>query len=201
SPVERTGRRSHTGGAMEIDRAPPPVSDLPGPGAGRIAGPGTADPVDELREALGFGPLDRTALAPRPAWAGAMYESGARDSSPQLAFDVPIAWRSAVSTRGTALGAYVERAEEVIASRWRAHDLDAHSRALGLQGEVTVRYLVRPDGRTGEVAIVRSSGNPELDRMAVEAIPARLARFPRELGSSPFHHEITLRYRNPLVTP
>jgi TonB family protein len=202
APVERTGARRGTGGTEAAVEAPSVPEASTGQGARRrIAAPGTADPVDELRRDLGFGPLDRDKLAPRPAWAGELYQQGASSTSPQVALDVPVDWKTAISTRGTALGMYVQRAEELIAARWNSQDLDAHSRAVGLQGDVTVRYKVTPDGRTTDRVIVRSSGNPILDRMAVASIPARLPRFPKDLERKPLQHEITLHYRNPLVGP
>ncbi|MEZ4240847.1 MAG: TonB family protein [Myxococcota bacterium] len=95
----------------------------------------------------------------------------------------------------------MQRVSERIEARWRDADLDVASRARGVQGEVTVRYAIRRDGRTFDVRVVRSSGNPELDEMARAAIPARTERFPRDLREQVVQHEITFRYRNPLVGP
>ena len=114
--------------------------------------------------------------------------------------DLAIDWQAAVETVGTPLGVWVARAEQRITTRWGGLDLEPHERALGLQGQVTVRYVVAPNGRVSEVGIARSSGNDQLDRMALDAIPTRLPRLPRERRDRPLHHQITLRYRNPLVS-
>ncbi|HHO51401.1 MAG TPA: TonB family protein, partial [Deltaproteobacteria bacterium] len=200
--IERPGQRADLGGAdttPERGALPDPIA--PAPGLGHpIAAPGTADPVEELREALGFGPVDREQLSARPAWAGPDGAHGRSDSSPQAVADVPIAWTTAVSTIGTPLGAWIQRCEALIAQRWRSRDLDPHARALGLQGQVTVRYVIQGTGRVSEAKVTRSSGNANLDQMALDAIPAKLPRLPRGLRSVPLHHQITLRYRNPLVT-
>jgi TonB family protein len=204
APDAARPRASDAGGLEQVGAAEPalPTDPQAHVGLGRIAAPGTADPVDELREALGFGPLDRSKLAPRPEWAGKLSDDGLADSSPQVALaDLHVDWQTSVSTRETPLGQYIARATAAIDARWRTADLDPHSRALGIQGDVTVRYLIHPDGRTSDVVVVRKSGNPTLDQLAIQAIPARLDRFPRELGKTPIIHEITLRYRNPTTGP
>jgi TonB family protein len=206
APTPRRGRSGISGGAkvaeLEVSSEAPvaaPAADTRG--VRQIAAVGTADPVAELREALGFGPLDRATLAPRPTWAGLLRQEGAQDSSPQAAFDAPIAWRTAFSARGTVEGAYIQRVSEQIQARWQGSDLDLHSRASGVQGEVTVRYEIRRDGQTSWVRVVRSSGNRALDDLARAAIPNRLDRFPPDLRQHVVRHEITFRYRNPLVGP
>lgn len=199
---ERTGQRTDLGGAdaqPEREALPDPAAPTPGLGR-RVAEPGTADPVEELRQALGFGPVDRDRLSARPSWAGPDGTHGRADSAPQTVVDVPIAWKTAVSTIGTPLGAWIQRSEALIVQRWHSHDLDPHDRALGLQGQVTVHYVTQGTGRVSEVQVTRSSGNPSLDQMALDAIPTKLPRLPRELRGEPLHHQITLRYRNPLVT-
>ncbi len=102
--------------------------------------------------------------------------------------------------RITPLGAWLQRAESLIVERWRGSDLDAHAKAMGLQGLVTVRYVVQGSGRVSEARVTRSSGNASLDQMALDAIPPRLPRLPREQRGEPLPHQITLRYRNPLVS-
>jgi TonB family protein len=72
-------------------------------------------------------------------------------------------------------------------------------RARGLQGEVTVRYQVHPSGRVRGVTVVRSSGHPSLDALAVAAVPARLPRPPAAARPDGLVYEHTLGYRNPLV--
>ena len=42
--------------------------------------------------------------------------------------------------------------------------------AVGRQGRVQVRLLVRADGTVGRVDVLASSGDPELDRAAVVAV-------------------------------
>ena len=88
-------------------------------------------------------PRGTGATVERPAWAGTSFGPGRQDSSPQTALDAPIDWRTAVSTRGTALGAWAQLAEEVIGERWRDLDLDPHAKAVGIAGDVSVRYRVR----------------------------------------------------------
>lgn len=199
--ADRPGSARSVGGAsQEAAALALPSEGEAEVGLPRVAHPGTSDPVEELRRDLGFGPFDRDELRPRPAWAGARGGTGQADSSPQSALDaVPIDWQTSLSTIGTTLGAYVQRAEALIDRRWRSHDLAPQHRASGVQGQVTVRYVIQPGGRVSDVRVKQSSGNLQLDRMAANAIPGRLPRLPPELADRPLHHQVTLRYRNPVV--
>ncbi|MBX2801605.1 MAG: energy transducer TonB [Myxococcales bacterium] len=203
STVERPGVRADHGGAGRAsdDEALPEEAVSVVGTAGRVASPGTADPVEELRADLGFGALDRDQLQPRPAWAGRLGAEGQADSSPDSVADVPIRWEAAVAAVGTPLGAWVERADALIARKWMGRDLDPHDRARGIQGQVTVQLAIAPNGRVTEVRVTQSSGNDTLDRMALGSIPARLPRLPREHAGGTLQHRVTLRYRNPLVAP
>jgi protein TonB len=46
------------------------------------------------------------------------------------------------------------------------------ARRAGEQGTVTLRVLVLPDGRASRVAVEKSSGSPQLDAAALEAVKA-----------------------------
>ncbi|MCS6921888.1 MAG: energy transducer TonB [Elioraea sp.] len=51
------------------------------------------------------------------------------------------------------------------------------AREQGLSGTAHVRFEVAPDGRVGAVTLVRSSGEPSLDREAL-ALPRRVSPLP-----------------------
>ena len=156
------------------------------------------DPVAELREALGWGPLDRTELAPRPDTLGDRQPEGGTTGGGLPAPDAD-SWVRAVDARGSELGAWAERVDAKVHERWEALDLPMEERARGLQGDVTVRYVVNPAGRVRRVTVIRSSGHPSLDAMAVAAVPARLPRPPAAARPDGLVYEHTLGYRNPLV--
>jgi TonB family protein len=178
-----------------------PASPRPTPGAERhvVAAP-MGDPIEELREALGFGVLDRGELAPRPRAPGLDHAAGASSSAPSAPFDLPADLISEVDARGTPLGRWVAAAGRRIEERWRGLDLSAHDRARGIQGDVTVCYRVLPSGRVLDVHVRRSSGLAGLDTMAVAAVPDRLPRPPRDHGGDGLVHCVTLRYSNPQVS-
>ncbi len=201
APVPSLRRDRGAGGSQGVADAQSAAPGTPAPEVGRrrVAPPGTADPAEDLREALGFGPVDRDQLGPRPEWAGTLWRSGQPDRSPQSALsDVPVAWTTAIATRGTGLGRWVERTEQIVVSRWRSEDLGVDLRAMGIGGDVTLWVIVRPSGRVEAVQVERSSGNAVLDELAVHAVPTRLPRLPRTHRSG-LHHRLTLRYRNPLL--
>lgn len=200
--VDATGTRSDRGGSEEApsDDAATPGTPTDVDGAGPAPAPGFVDPVQDLRDALGWGPIDRARLAARPAWADGLGSGGRAPSSPQTVFDTErVAWTPAVNARGTPLGAYVTRLEDIVAARWRDLDLDLHDRAVGIQGEVAVRYVVHRSGAVSDVTVARSSGHPTLDAMARAAVPSRLPRFPSELEEEQVFHEVVLGYRNPQI--
>jgi len=154
--------------------------------------------VAELREALGWGPLDRDELAPRPEAPGRDGQPGGSDGGGRAVPDAH-SWTSAVDARGTSLGAWAELVDQKVYGRWATLELPMEQRARGLQGEVTVRYHVLASGRVRGVDVVRSSGHPSLDTLAVSAVPARLPRPPAETRPHGVVYEHTLAYRNPLV--
>jgi len=161
---------------------------------------GSSDPVKELRMALGWGGIDRDRFAPRPEWAGTLAGAGAAHTSPQTAIDeVAISWETAVNAKGTRVGEYISQVEDIIGARWQRQDIGTHSRAAGIQGQVTVQYKIRPTGKVTNLELSRSSGNAALDQMALEAVPRKLPRFPSDLDRDLIPHRIVLRYRNPLI--
>lgn len=196
-------RRPRSPRPVQVVAQEPPAPTAPAPTPGterhRVAKP-MGDPIAELRQALGLGVLDRGKLAPRPQAPGHDYAEGAPSTSPRAPMDLPTSWTSEVAARGTPLGRWIEQAEARIVERWTGLDLSAHDRARGIQGDVIVRYRVESGGRVTRVEVERSSGLPELDSMAVAAIPDRLPRLPRSAGRDAFVHRVTLRYRNPLLT-
>jgi len=200
--VERPGVHSDRGGSTTLqarEQALPGVADRDeGPTEG--PGLGTSDPVEALRLALGWGTLDRDRLAPRPQWAGTHGGLGADHTSPQtVADDVDIRWEPAVNARATPVGRYIAQVEDIVGARWQQQDIGTSSRAVGIQGQVTVQYTIRPTGRVTEIELARSSGHPILDQIALDAIPRKLPRFPPGIEKAQIPHRIVLRYRNPLV--
>jgi protein TonB len=52
----------------------------------------------------------------------------------------------------------------------RVPDYPPISRRLGEQGAVVLRVMISPDGRAGEIQLVKGSGYARLDRAAIEAV-------------------------------
>ncbi len=200
--VETVGVAADRGGSAinEVEEVALPgeiAADL-----GPVEGPGfgSADPTLELRRALGWGGIDRDRFAPRPEWAGTLAGQGAAHMSPQTVLDeVAISWEAAISARGTPVGVYIAQVEDIVGARWQRQDMQTHARARGIQGQVTVEYKIRPTGKVTDLTLARSSGDPTLDRMALEAIPHKLPRFPNDVSRETIPHRMVLRYRNPLI--
>lgn len=158
----------------------------------------SVEPVDELREALGWGKLDRSTLQPKIGTLGNEASSGLPPGSPQtVTKEDPLAGVVFVAVKGTPLGKYTEEVYAILEQRWFALDLDAHQKALGIQGDVGVVFRISRSGRVYDIDVTRSSGNRELDRMAISAIPERLPRVPSDVESATVVQHITFHYRNP----
>lgn len=204
--LERPGLAEDAGGT---DR-PDTTDDAPAPGvkgdaeldpdAGETErAEALVEPVDAVREALGWGRLDREKIKPHPGSAPAPSSMASVVGSSQTVLDQPIDDVVMVSAEGTPLGTYTEQIYGVLQTRWYALDLDVHDKALGLQGEVTVIFRVLRTGKVTDVKVKKSSGIYNLDRMAVEAVPAHLPRIPREIEGPYVVQHVTFSYRNPFI--
>lgn len=200
---ERQGTGDDRGGTRtERDEEALPTEPAQAPGLSEGEGGGASDPVADLRTSLGWGGVDRSRLRPRAAHVGMMSFEGALPTSPQTVADddVALALESRVHARETPVGDYTERIYAIIQELWYARDLDPHARALGIQGNVTVEFLVHRHGRVSDLQVVKPSGHTEIDRLALQAVPERLPRFPRDLERHSVRQRITFKYRNHQIT-
>jgi TonB family protein len=181
------GESSDRGGtASDADEAALPTeAEEPTVSTGRQERAGAADPIEDLREALGWGGIDRSALRPPQAVVDEEYDLAR------------VSW---VDATETPLGRYTDRVHEAIDTLWRAQDLEPDERARGIQGNVTIEFKVFRNGRVSNLELVKSSGHPGLDLIALRSVPRRLPRIPREVGVRSVLQRITFHYRNPLIT-
>jgi len=152
------------------------------------------DPVEDLRSFMGWQRPEFTDQQPptdRPG-ARAAASGGMGKSTPGREY-------LDVSALRDPLGVYMRRVEDALTERWLQHDLNIADRARGIQGDVTIRYVIESNGRISALEIVRHSGHIELDLLALKAVPTRFPRIPRAVGRDRIHHQVKLRYRNPLV--
>jgi TonB family protein len=208
APVLRPDRKTRRGGTERPDpideEAPEQERDqlLPDPGDPTDS-PEAEAPVEtflDLRAELGWGGVADTRAPPRRTTPGVESEDGHLPTSPQItAADLAIAEVVFVEAVDTPLGRYRGVLDEEIRANWLASDLSVHDRALGLQGDTTLEFRVVAGGRVEAKRIVRSSGIPALDALALDAVPERLPRIPKELGMTVLYHRYTFRYRNPLI--
>jgi TonB family protein len=206
SEVQRPGPAAERGGHAPIPDAPaaptpaPVPTEAPGLAAAEER---AADPIADLRDALGWGGVDRSTLAPRATPSGTAGASGLAPTSQQRVVDrdADLDSISYVEARGTAVGEYTEDVYARLQRRWHELDLSEDDKALGVQGEVTVVFRVARSGKVSDAAVLRSSGHAFLDQMALLAVPERLPRIPGRIEQDSLLQEITFRYRNPLVSP
>lgn len=159
------------------------------------------DPIADLRADLGWGGIDRTRLRPRARVSGQAGTPGATATSQQqsLSPDVDVSRVSYIQAQGTEIGVYTESLYEVVQAAWYDLDLSGEDKAQGIQGAVTLIFRVQRNGRVTDLSILRSSGHGVLDVLAMQAIPERLPRIPREIEQDQLLQEITFHYHNPLV--
>jgi len=91
---------------------------------------------------------------------------------------------------------YLDKVYDLLWERWNpSADLTLSQRALGVTGNVTVRFVIEPSGKIRHKEVVKKSGNAYLDYLALDAIPRRLPRFHSDLERVPITHEVTFRMR------
>jgi len=201
--VERPGQHADRGGS-EAD-TPEPTEARPAvpprDGTGPAEGEGAIDPVADVRASLGFTGVDHQQLRPPASPAGISANIGAPSTSPQavLLEDVENGRVTWAKVGETPLGRYTQDIYQIVQEGWYAQDLDDQDKALGIQGRATVVFRVHRNGRVSGLAMLRSSGHASLDALALQAVPDRLPRFPRNLDLPEVVEQITFHYRNPLI--
>lgn len=101
----------------------------------------------------------------------------------------------AINAKKTERGVWITEVDRVVRASWRSQELPMALRGEQLRGDVSVRFAIGGSGRVDDVKVTRSSGNEWLDALAVAAIPKRVPKPPRSLGSEVTLHEIRFRYR------
>jgi len=121
----------------------------------------------------------------------------AQNSAPRVVFDDPGDLEEPkVSARRTERAVYLDKVYDLLWERWNpSADLTLSQRALGVTGNVTVRFVIEPSGKIRHKEVVKKSGNAYLDYLALDAIPRRLPRFHSDLERVPITHEVTFRMR------
>ena len=162
--------------------------------------PPTPDFLANLREDLGLTRPDRSEL--QEAESTQASTMARPNAGYQAVVDLPyeLVDQPMVVVSGSTLGVYLEKVEMIIRRRWNREELPIYDRAIGVQGKVTVQFHIDDKGRISQSFLVSSSGNDELDRLALRAIPDRLPPIPRELAMAGLRHKVTLRYKNPLIS-
>ena len=211
APVETPDDATDRGGTNQNVEVDEDANDAPIPDP--APNPGEADASDDpfeaweelesiadLRDDLGFGGRDRSRTRPERALPGTSDSDGNRPTSPKNALgQLKVDWVSVSDAMATPVGRYRARIDEVVEDRWVRSDLSVHERATGIQGSVVVVFKVEANGKVHDKAITRSSGHPPLDRMAQDAIPERLPRFPTSLERPELFHRYQFHYRNPII--
>jgi hypothetical protein len=204
SVVEKVGKKKKKGGVRgEVDEPAqqgPPL-EQEADGVAVVEDPGNIDPVDDLRQSLGWGGMDRSQLKPRNTTLAVGVSDGYQQRSAQtvLSPEYEVSNVVRVSAVSTEVGVYIQRVDEILARRWADFDLDPHERAVGWQGQVVIEFHIAANGKVGDVEVVSSSGCPSLDDMGQNCVPGKLPHFPAALELNEVMHRVTLRYRNPLI--
>lgn len=187
-----------------LDEAPPTPTTRPA-----TARPANADPAAKPKPA----PAPAPAQGPQPPeaftddfWSAAPGESDLADLLLAEDADGPdaAAWsdltvldegvalgdEARVSIREHPLGAWMVGVDSQIRAASRFPE---ELRALGVDGDVVVRFRVAKDGTVSEARVLRGSDVPELDLAALAAIPPRVPALPA--GEKGRYVTYTFRYR------
>lgn len=212
APEPRPDDRDDRGGTeqpVEVDEALPESPD-----EAPEVDEGEAEPIEEvepppeepvesiadLRVAMGWGGMEKARSKPRRSMPGIATTDGNLRTSLQTTSTELLTERlSLVDAADTAVGRYRAKLDEEITQQWHTMDLSLHERALGLQGDVSVVFIIERNGKVSEKTITRSSGNASLDAMALDAISEKLLKFPKDLDRTSIVHEYNFIYRNPII--
>lgn len=83
------------------------------------------------------------------------------------------------SSRAHPLGVWMDGVDGQLRAAWIYPD---DLRALGVDGVVTLRFLVKPNGKVDRIELLSGSGNGKLDRAALQSVPARVPPIPFGFG-------------------
>ena len=92
-------------------------------------------------------------------------------------------------------GVYRSLIDEIISENWLAMPLDGPE-SIHIHGATVIEFKIRRTGRVANVELTKTSGHSILDIVALNSIPKRLPRLPREVGKK-MRHQYTFRYINP----
>jgi len=67
---------------------------------------------------------------------------------------------------------------------------------MGFTGRTKVEFRVLPDGRVTDVQVIRKSGHPELDALAVDAVPKRIRKVTEPVPDKGIVLQFSFVYRN-----
>ncbi len=181
-------------GARPADAEGTPGQDGSAGPARASGGDGLDESMDDLRQSLGWGALDRSQLAARQAHATSS-AAGASSATRSIT-----AVKVVDELSDSPIASYLDQVDSLLWAAWVDHDLDPHERALGIQGDTTVDFIIERDGRVVDVVIRSESGHHRLDAMAHSAVPRRLPRLPRSFRSDRILHRVIFHYRNPITS-
>ncbi len=159
------------------------------------------DAVDELQAALGLTPVDHAEIQRSTPTEATIRSRFDPDGSNQTVLDDDTPFRDVVfiNTRTTALGAYMDEVDTILKRRWYERDLSLEDRARGIGGRVTVAFYVSRRGKVNDVTLLQSSGHPDLDALAIAAVPKRLPAPGRRIPGGRLALKFQFDYRNPIV--
>lgn len=212
APEPRPDEAADRGGTdqeVEVDEkaveAPVPVPDEPEQGEAEeiveeVDDVEEVESIADLRADMGWGGTARKRSRPTRTMPGVDTTDGNLPTSNKVAnAELELDWVSAVDAKGTPAGRYRAEIDEVIEDAWVTMDLSLHERALGIQGFAVIVFHVQENGKVTDKTLLRSSGYASLDSMAMDAVPDRLPRFPKDMDQSSIFHRYTFNYRNPMI--
>lgn len=128
---------------------------------------------------------------------GTQHEEGAPAlaSVETLEQELEVGPTSAFNARADEHAGYYKQLEEQIDRQWR-ENTPTELKAMGVQGTVRVRITVDERGRVLSKEVVRHSDYEELEALALNSIPKRVARPPKALANPTFVYSIDLTMKD-----
>jgi len=119
---------------------------------------------------------------------GVMALTGLPRTAPALvgSESLPLSETSSVDVRADDLAVYWDEVDDLMRDAMSVEMLPLEARALGLHGTVGVHFVLNARGQVTSSEVTRESGNPDLDRWTLDALPDRFPRPPKD-APTPLH--------------
>jgi TonB family protein len=105
----------------------------------------------------------------------------------------PLELQALVATRTHPLAPLAERIDRTLRANWT---FPVEYKFMGFTGRTKAEFRVLPNGEVTDIRVIRRSGHPELDALAVDAIPKHIRNVTEPVPENGILLQFSFVYRN-----